>query len=46
MDLTRRIKYGVFWVGVSTMCVRLLSFLATFILAKLLMPEEIGRAHV
>ncbi|MDH7487445.1 MAG: oligosaccharide flippase family protein [Anaerolineae bacterium] len=42
MSLTRQIKHGVFWVAVSTVSVRLLSFVATFILAKLLLPEDFG----
>jgi len=42
MSLTRQIKRGVFWVAVSTVSVRLLGFAATFILAKLLLPEDFG----
>ncbi|MBC8449084.1 MAG: oligosaccharide flippase family protein [Chloroflexi bacterium] len=42
MSLTHQIKRGVLWVAVSTVSVRLLSFAATFVLAKRLMPEDFG----
>ena len=42
MSLTRQIKRGVFWVAVSTVSMKLLSYLAYFVLAKLLLPEAFG----
>ena len=42
MSLTRQIRRGVFWVAVSTVSMKLLSYLAYFVLAKLLLPEAFG----
>jgi len=42
MDLSARIKRGVFWVAVSSLSVRLLSQVAYLVLAKLLLPESFG----
>jgi len=42
MTLTGQIKRGIFWVGLSTVAVRVLSLAAYFVLASKLVPEAFG----
>jgi len=42
MSLTGQIKRGVFWVAVSTLIARMLSYVAYFVLARLLIPADFG----
>ncbi len=42
MALKRQVASGLFWVALSTVASRLVSFLTTLILAKLLVPADFG----
>jgi O-antigen/teichoic acid export membrane protein len=42
MSLAGQIKRGVFWVAVSTLIARMLSYVAYFILARMLAPADFG----
>ncbi len=42
MTLKRQVASGFFWVALSTIASRLVSFLTTLILAKLLVPADFG----
>ena len=45
MSFDRKIASGIFWVFISTMASRVLSFLSKIILLKLLIPADFGIAQ-